>query len=339
MRISFFAYSRQGCGTADRIMKLFPGHTCRSYTLEKYLPDGWEIIKKSDPSFYEWVFYHSDAMVFIGSCGIAVRQIAPFIRNKRTDPGVVVVDELGGYVIPLLSGHIGGANALAKKVAEGIGAIPVITTATDINQKFSVDSWAVQHAFEISDMKAAKAVSAEILERDVPLHSDFPVVTALPSGVNYGEDGDVGILISWEMKEPFSTTLRLVPKVLHLGIGCRRDTPVQKIRDAVESVLKTHQIDAAAIKEIASIDLKAEEQGLLAFCRENCFPITFYSAEQLQNVEGTFSRSAFVSSVTGVDNVCERSAMIGADKLIVKKTVCDGVTVAVAAESLEVHFG
>lgn len=339
MNIAVFAYSRRGCETAQQVISYFDAEDVRSFTVERFAQNGFAPIEKPSGPFYGKIFAWADAMVFVGACGIAVREIAPHVHDKCTDPAVISIDELGQFVIPLLSGHIGGANNLALMLAGALGATPVITTATDINRKFSVDAWAARNGFAIGDMHIAKMVSAVILEKPVPLMSDFPIVTELPAGVVAGDSGEVGICLSWEKKEPFEHTLLLAPRVLHLGLGCRRGTPVETIRDAVEAMMMEHRINRRAIKCAASIDLKADESGLLTFCEENQWPITFYSAQELLAVEGEFTASPFVKSVTGVDNVCERSALIGAEKLIVKKTAQNGVTVALAAEPLEVRFG
>ena len=172
----------------------------------------------------------------------------------------------------------------------------------------------------------------------MPLKCDYPIVTTLPNGVVLGESGDVGIRISVYQDEPYERTLRLIPPILHLGIGCRKGTEPSAICEAVDVVLKEHNIDHRAIKCVASIDLKAEEPGLLQFCKERKLPVAFYTAEELKVVPGEFTPSEFVQSITGVNNVCERSALVGAKKLIVKKTALNGVTVAVAAEHLEVRF-
>lgn len=336
MKVAVFAYSRQGCKTARRILQLLQDAECQAYTMPRFEEPGFLPITKE---VYGEVFSWADAMIFVGSCGIAVRKIAPYVKDKTTDPAVLAVDELGTYVIPLLSGHIGGANELALRLAENLGAMPVITTATDINHKFSVDTWAVRNGYVMSNLCRAKVVSSDILEKDVPLHSDFPVMTELPSGVVYGEEGSVGICISVYQKEPFARTLRLIPPILHLGIGCRKGTSVAAIREAVDMVLKQQDIDCRALKCVASINLKAGEEGLLQFCEERKLPVAFYSAEELKAVPGEFTPSEFVQSVTGVDNVCERAALMGAETLIVRKTAWNGVTVAVAAEHWEVHFG
>lgn len=336
MRAAIFAFSRQGCQTARRIMEAYPDVTWQSYTMERFSESDFSTITSK---CYGESFSSAEILVFVGSCGIAVRKIAPYVHDKRTDPAVICVDELGTFVIPLLSGHIGGANAIARHIAERLHATAVITTATDINRKFSVDTWATENGCAISSMKLAKAVSAAILEGDIPFKSDFPVNGSLPNGVISGETGNLGIYLTVTDKEPFENTLRLIPKTLHLGIGCRRGIEKEAIQAAVEQVFKANHLDFRAVKSAASIDLKKDEEGLLSFCCEQNISIRFYTAEELKAVSGDFTSSAFVQSVTGVDNVCERSALMGAEKLIVRKTACHGVTVAVAMEKWEVHFG
>ena len=175
MNIAVFAYGRQGCRTARRVAAHFAGHTVKAYTMERFGETGFLPIRSPAKAFYGPIFADVDAMVFVGSTGIAVREIAPHVRDKATDPAVVSVDELGRFCVPLLSGHIGGANDLALELANALGAIPVITTATDINRRFSVDAWAARNGYVISNLSRAKAVSAAILEGDIPLKSDYPI--------------------------------------------------------------------------------------------------------------------------------------------------------------------
>ena len=295
MIVSVFAYSRQGCETANRIESLLGGEEVRKYTLPKYLCPGFFPMEKPGKDFYGRLFSASQALIFVSSCGIAVRMIAPFVKDKKTDPAVLCVDELGNFVISLLSGHIGGANALTEKLAKGLEAVPVVTTATDIHGKFSVDAWAKKNGFSISSMKAAKDVSARILTDSVPLCSRFPIKGDLPNGTVAGEEGDLGILLSFREEKPFGETLRLTPKVLHLGLGCRRDTPLEKIKLAVNQVFQENQLDFGAVICAASIDLKKDEPGLLAFCEEKKLPVSFYTAQELNAVPGEFTPSTFVA--------------------------------------------
>lgn len=338
MKIALFAYSRQGCKTARRVLESFKDSEVQAYTMERFLEPGFVPIPRPPQSFYGKLFDWADALIFIGSCGIAVREIAPHVKSKLTDPAVIAVDELGRFSICLLSGHIGGGNALALRLADFLGATPVITTATDINRKFSVDAWAARHGLYITNLQTAKHISARILETPVPICSEYPIVTPLPSGTLEGSSGDIGICISHRKREPFSETLLLVPPVLHLGIGCRRGTTCEAINAAVNQVCREHGIHPKAFKQAASIDLKAGEAGLLEFCEKRSLPVSFYTAQELGAIPGEFTPSERVLRVTGVDNVCERAAMMGAETLLVRKTAMNGVTVAIAQEHWEVRF-
>lgn len=337
MKTYLFAYSKRGIETAERIAAALDGEKL-CYAAEKHACGAFMPVEKPSASLYERAFSSADALIFVSSCGIAVRSVAPFIKDKATDPAVIAVDESGSFVIPLLSGHIGGANTLAKSIASAIGAVPVITTATDVRGRFSADEWAARRGFALSDMSAAKAVSAAILEGDIPLISDFPIKGELPNGAVLGSSGEVGIAVSYKTAKPFTKTLRLIPKCLFLGIGCRRGTPKELIESAVEAVMDENGLDIRAVKSAASIIIKSDEAGLLEFCREKGLKIDFYSAEELRQVSGDFTQSEFVKSVTGVDNVCERAAMIAADRLLVNKTPISGVTVAVGLKNTEVSF-
>lgn len=335
--ISIFAYSKKGIETARKIISAL-GEDCAAYTIERLAGGDFMPIPKPSAPLYKKAFGTSDAMIFVSSCGIAVRSIAPHIKSKTTDPAVIVIDETGRFVISLLSGHIGGANTLTKRIAEAIAAVPVITTATDANGRFSVDSWAAEHGFAISDMTAAKAVSAAILEGDVPVKSDFSIKGELPAGLAFGQ-GDTGVYITYKTDEPFKTSLRLIPKCVIIGIGCRRGISKEAIENAVKTALADNRIDPRAVVSAASIDLKRDEAGLLDYCREAGLKVEFYSAECLNGVQEAVSSSDFVKSVTGVDCVCERAALIKAEKLIIKKTALSGVTVAAALVNTEVNFG
>jgi len=340
VRLAVFAFSLRGLQTAERVCLALsaPENTICIYAPERLA--GGEIAAITPPlaDFAGPLFREMDALIFVSSCGIAVRAVAPHVRSKVSDPAVVAVDETARFVVPLLSGHIGGANALAVRLAEALGATAAVTTATDVNGRFSVDAWAAKRGLFIADMDAAKAVSAAILEGPVPLKCDFPIGGELPPGVVLGESGPVGICVSWREQEPFGKTLLLVPKTIRLGIGCRRGVGREAVAAAVREALEQRGVHPRAVKCAASIDLKRDEPGLLDFAREAGVPLAFYSAEELREIKGEFTPSEFVRSVTGVDNVCERAALTGGGELIIKKTARDGVTVAAAAEKYEVGF-
>lgn len=297
-------------------------------------------------------FACSDALIFISACGIAVRSIAPYVADKFTDPAVIVMDEQGKFVISLLSGHMGGANDLAKRIADYIGATPVISTATDLSECFAVDLFAKEWRLWIDSRVLAKEVSASLLRQnetgdkqyEVGVVSDFLIRGNLPKGLVYPKPGQrlpLGICISCQKREtPFEKTLYLIPKRVWIGIGCKKNTSFEKIEKFVFEKLQQCQIPKKALEGVASIDLKSNETGLIDFCRAYSLPFFTFTAEELEQVKGDFTESSFVASVTGVSNVCERAAKraVGQGSLIMKKTAGDGVTIAAAVKEWSVKF-
>ncbi|MCQ2555553.1 MAG: cobalt-precorrin 5A hydrolase, partial [Clostridia bacterium] len=327
MKIAVICFTKNGIERAEELKKALPCYEMSFYTSKPVRPDFFRD-ELPGKDLYRRLFSESDALIFIGATGIAVRSIAPYVKDKTTDPAVISMDEKGQYVIPLLSGHMGGANELAMEIAELISAVPVVTTATDVNGKTAIDSFAKKNHMHISCMNTAKMVSAAVLERDIPVSSCFKI-NGMGKGFKSGFEGDLGVYIGYDMKEPYDITLRLVPEVLTVGIGCRRGTPAEKIKKAFFTVLDENGIDSFSVRELSSIDIKSDEEGLLSFAKEMNLPVTFYSAEVLNSISGSFTKSEFVEKTTGVDCVSERSCMMTSDEIIVKKTALDGVTIAV----------
>ena len=290
------------------------------------------------------MFAAMDALIFIGATGIAVRAIAPLVQDKFYDPAVLVMDELGQFCIPLLSGHVGGANELAETISQLTGSQAVITTATDVNHQFAVDVFARKNGLKIADRELAKEISAELLTgRKVGFFTDFLWNGTLPKGLCEGQfrDRNIQITINTDSLKDRSETcsgekdiLRLVPPVIILGIGCRKGTPAGQIQAAIHQLLKEQNLHPLSIAAVATIDLKKEEPGLLAAAKALQIPVICYSSEELAAVPGDFAESAFVKQITGVGNVCERAALKAARErggyLVCHITVYDGVTVAAA---------
>lgn len=283
-------------------------------------------------------FSTNDALIFIGAIGIALRAIAPYIKTKTKDPAVVVVDELGQFSIPILSGHIGGANELALQIAEDLGSIPVITTATDINKVFAVDTWAKSQGLQILNPQCIKLVSSKLLKGEsVHVKSDYPIQGNLPKNVylNDLEDSNAGydVIITHKdlENECKNDALLLVPQIITVGIGCRKDISFESIESSILNIFESENYHILAINALASIDKKANEKGILEFGKKYDLPFNTYSAEELNSLEGDFTKSEFVKSVVEVDNVCERSAIMESNgKLIRRKDTCDGAGVTVA---------
>lgn len=332
--------------------------------LEEPVVEGYHLSRYTDAhlmqvntSLKEWTrkaFETSEAIIYIGATGIAVRAIAPFICSKDVDPAIIVLDERGENIISLLSGHIGGANELAREIAKLVEGRPIISTATDLNKVFAVDEWAKRNDLFIKEVSQIKFVSSAFLnEEKVGLVTTFPIEGNIPKDISIKdmdskdinkekkEDIETGIVVDLSgKKNSFRHTLHLIPCIVTLGIGCKRGTSLEAIEKIVMKYLEEMAIDMEAISCIASIDLKKDEEGLLAFGEKCNKPFKFYTSEELAAVPGVFTPSEFVKSITQVDNVCERAAVLGSGngELLLRKSSQDGVTLAIARENYKINF-
>ena len=340
MEIRIVSYTARGGETARRVDAALAerGHVCRRFALEKFCRAGDEPLSGSASEWAGDGFRHADALIFVCASGIAVRAIAPWVKDKTTDPAVLVTDEAARFVIPLLSGHLGGANALAETLAEALGAAPVITTATDVNDLFAVDVFAKNNHLLLTDMGLAKAVSAALLNGEpVGFRSELPVSGALPKGLTEG-DAALGVYVGTGAS-PFERTLRLIPKRFALGVGCRRGKDPAALSAFLEKTLAANGVRKEELRCLASIDLKKDEPALLAFAEANGLSFRTYSADELNAVPGVFAASAFVRETTGVDSVAERAAVrASGGELVVKKTAEDGMTFALAESKEGISF-
>ena len=357
MRTVLFAVSKRGCETALKTADVLSGESdIKVYIKHKCgtLAQGQCVTFFDKEEMGRCVhdeFDRADALIFVCAAGIAVRMIAPCLVHKSSDPAVLVLDEGMNYCIPILSGHLGGANALARKLSDDLKCLPVITTASDIAGLTAADMFAKSYGLAITDFDMAKELTSALLDGAV-----IGVINEAPDVVTIGEDDLPGgyvlvgsidgtldnyIRIAYkgsgknaEIKAG-SNILTLVPLCLSIGIGCRRGTKEDKIREAVNSCFQNHGLRFAAVIKINSIDLKSDEEGLLDYSQKTGIPVSFYPAGKLNGVKGDFDGSPFVEEVIGVDNVCERSALAEGGRLIVKKEKYDGVTVAVAVKGYE----
>ncbi len=330
MNIAFAAFSGPGRALAQKMSGLLDAE-CIFYDKDKSTVKEWLAAE----------FGRANAFVFVGAIGIAVRYIAPFIVSKDKDPAVVVVDETGRFAIPILSGHLGGGNALAAEIAEKIGATPVITTATDLYGKFAVDVWSRANGCVIDNVGGIKHVSAAILrDETVGFCSDFAGDGALPEGLCAAEGGPLGIYLTLDVnKTPFELTLKVMPKVLALGVGCKKGTASEALEAFVLQMLGAAGLSIKAVRSIASIDLKKNERCILDLAEKYRLPFVTYTSGELAAVPGDFASSDFVKSVAGVGNVCERAAVAqSGGRLLVGKTTGGGMALAVAEEDWRYAF-
>lgn len=338
-KIAVISFTEKGRKLSLRISESCSGFIVKRFCFHTHSDSESEVF--SDTSIIaKRLFEGFDGLIFVCACGIAVRTISPYIKSKQTDPAVIVVDDCGKFVIPILSGHLGGANVLSKLLADKLCAQAVITTATDTGGKFSPDSFAEANGLLIKNIQASKKIASAILDGEkIGLVSDYEYINK-PDEFFTDEICYNGIYIGVdESNSPFPLTLSLIPKNLVLGIGCRKGVFADIIEESVISIFNENGISFERVCAVASIDIKAHEQGLIEFCSRHKLTFNTYSAAELMKVDGDFSSSEFVKATTGVDNVCERSAVkCSGGTLVIPKNSRSGVTVAAAGKPLLIDF-
>lgn len=293
--------------------------------------EGLEEYPKVEVPLSEWTLEKQKnkyGLVFIGAMGIAVRAIASGLESKLSDAPVVVVDELGLNVIPIVGGHVGGANELAIHIAEAIGARPVITTATDLEGSFSVDLFAKENNLSIYNKDGIAKVSSKALEGK-------PVRICIENFPPNNHEADVIISGDEAIKNrlPGTADILLCPKKYAVGIGCKKGTSYDDLRAYFDKVIKDNGVSLNEVGAIASIDLKENEEGIIELCRYLRIPFITFTAVLLSQAKGEYEESDFVKETVGVGNVCERAAMLltgNRGKIIQKKISENGMTIAIA---------
>lgn len=330
-RLTIITFTANGAALGRKIKENFEGFSVKVFykgSSDEIACDGVERLERAVPELVRELFTEKTPVVFIGAMGIAIRMIADCVKDKLTDSPVLVIDELGSFVIPVLSGHVGGANLLAHDLAELLSAVPVITTATDINGAFSPDLFAKERHLSIVNREGIAKVSKKALEGKV--------VTL--SIKNYPPKEPVDILIADSFADE-EALLKLSPKKYVVGIGCRRDKEFESIESHLMSCLAELGIGINDVYAFASIDIKADEEGLKELSRRYRLPFITFDADSLRSAPGEYTASDFVSERVGVDNVCERAAILAGgpgSRLVMKKNPKDGVTVAVALRNIYV---
>lgn len=319
MKIACISFTGSGYLIGEKIKNNLK-HTVDIYT------------KKDYKDKLSYIFKSYEGIIFISSTGIAVRLIAPYIIDKTVDPAVVVVDDLGKYSISLLSGHIGGANALASEVAKVINGVPIITTASDGRGIDAVDMIAKRYDLFIEDMKAAKRVTALMVEgKRIAVQSEVDVK------INYhnicSENPDGFIIISCGKNINFHRPYCILrPRILNVGIGCRKGKKKEEILRAVKKVFEESNLSMESIKNIGTVDVKKDEAGLIEACKELNRDLKIFLRTEIEKVQNRFQESNFVLSNIGVTSVAEPCAYLLGGEIIIKKTSIEGVTVSVAKE-------
>lgn len=298
-------------------------------------------------------FTECSGLLFISAVGIAVRVCAPFLKGKDIDPAVVVMDEGGRFAISLISGHLGGANKLAQAVANLYGAAPVITTATDVAGLPCVEDAAglLGLIVDVDDVKKIKLINSAILKGlKVYLIDDGAtrrnaakqafantgVFTFRKSFPACAAPGTVFVCVT-----PFigsipievrRKTLVLRPREFVMGVGCGKGVDTEDIDAAFKRILKEARISRLSVRNLATIDVKSNEAGLLEFAEREGLGLHFFTAAKLNRIRPPSGRSTAAIKATGAQGVAEAAAILsaGGKKIWTKKTITGRVTTALA---------
>ncbi len=342
MFICVASFTKNGKFKEEELKKIFPEIIWISNSNFSNLQD-----------FIKNAFSKKLPILFISSCGIAIREISPFVKDKFLDSPVLVMDEKSKYIIPLLSCHLGGANKIAKKLSQKLSAIPVITTATDVQEKFRIDVFAKNNGLKILNRDGIKKISSKILNDEIVnifidekinySKLDIPKCFKIISQNEFSDFENLKIDVRIDFtSEKQNCLLHLSPKLYCVGIGCKKNKSFEELYDFLKITFCKNNLQLEDIKSISSINIKKDEMGLLVLSQFLNVPFYTFSAEELNNVKGNFESSDFVKATTGVSNICERAAKLssGEDgKIILKKTVYNGMTLAVAKqESINLNW-
>ena len=295
------------------------------------------------------VFESYSAIIYIMAMGIVVRHIAPYIKDKRVDPAVICVQSLGEYVIPVLSGHIGGANALSIELARTLDAQAVITTASDLFHTTAMDLFAEKYQLIVDSFDEAKRITAMLIEKksiglinktginlyseDIrafkEIHQDVDNVKGIVIITNQNEKA---YLEGIECNKPI---LKLIPQNIILAVGCKKNKVGREIKKFIEACLQEVELDQRAIKKIVSIDLKAKEQGLIEVSQWFDVPFITYSNEEIRTVEDQFPSSPFVKETIGVGSVSMPTGYLASKKgrCIMERRASNGMTLSIWEEA------
>lgn len=326
--------------------------------ISKYLEEDVEIytVKKRLKFFVEDIFDKYEYILFIMATGIVVRTIAPLVTSKFSDPAILVTDEKGSNIISLLSGHMGGANEMTLHISDLINSNPVITTATDINKKSSLDMIAKKLNGHIVNFRDnVLDVNAMLVNGDaVGLYIDgeynidtrgFTVLDnskSLESSISSDEELkkiNLNTIVVISNKENLQIDkyyedkyriIKVTPRDIVIGIGCRRDTESHLLQDFLEDFLIKNNIDINSIKEIGSIEVKKDEKAIIDLSENLNMPFRVLSVEEISQVDYLFEKSEWVKKSVGVYSVAEPVAHLLSDgNVIIEKNKYKGITFSV----------
>lgn len=342
-KTAIFALTRKGVELAGRLSAQVPGSSC--FCNYRFASPAMTPFRKLSDVFKP-AWRECGSIICIMGCGIVVRMVSSLLKDKFRDPAVVVVDQDGRFAVSLLSGHIGGANELAREVAAITGGQAVITTASDLQEKPAIDLAAKGAGLRIENRRMLAGIEGALLDEEslwiidpeglllkhLPVGHGMRVVEA---GVDLGTlRTGPGIWVSETLPPRGLKCLKLRPENLVIGIGCNRGTSSEEIVGFISRKLKENRLAPLSIRNFASLDIKSDERGLLEAAKIFGRPIYFCAREEIEGI-AVPNPSETVARHVGAESVCEASALwsAGMRELLVPKLKAGNCTLAIARVS------
>ena len=342
MRTAIYCVSKTGYKTCLKVKEnvynnlhiYVSGRVANLLNLENENNEDLIVINERVPILLEKTFNKYDLHIFVAATGAVVRIIEGKFKSKDTDPAVITIDDHANFVISLLSGHLGGANEECKKIASGIGAIPVITTASDVGGKIAVDTLSQKIKAKLNDLDGAKRVTSLIVNgENVSLH--------LPKNIVNNYENSAGAIIVSNRKN--IEISKIIPQNIFIGIGCKRGVSKEHIIEKLKYAMDKQNLELSAIKMAASAWVKSDETGLLEAMKELDIPIKFFEKEEILKLEDLIEeKSEYVKKTIGVYGVSEPCAFLassGKGAFLAKKIKLDGMTLSIFEEKIENQEG
>ncbi len=350
--VAIIAITKNGIEIATLLKKHFP--TWKIFSPAKLRQDGKDIqwFDESTTLKIQELFQNNEALVCIFSLGAVIRLIAPHMKDKKTDPAVVVIDDTAKFVISTLSGHLGGANELAEKIGAAIGAIPVITTAADVNKTIAVDLLGREFGWEIDEVSTVTKVSAFMVnEEKIGVFQDagekdwWMPKKELPKNVHIyksldemtSSDCKGFLVISDKIIQNSEIQGRVViyrPKTLVVGVGLHWDTTKDTIKEGMNFCLSKFQMSPRSVAKFASIKKEADVKGLQELSSEMKVPLEYFDKTELATI-AIPNPSDVVQTFEGTPSVSEASAIkaSGGELIVQKHKFPPNLTIAIARRS------
>lgn len=337
MKIALISYTKDGKKIGDKLVKYRKEAQYKKVCIVHHYENSQ--IQGGIKEHIERIFQEYDGIIFISAAGIAVRMISPYIKNKETDPAVLVIDDLGRFTISLLSGHIGGGNELTQWASSILGSVSVITTASDIRGIEAIDIFAKKNNYIIEDTKAAKTIMTMMVngekigffteDKEIIDYSNLVLIKDLNNIENIS--GIIAVTYMEQLKLDLPHVL-LRPKAINIGIGCRKNIDTEKIIDFIKDLLKENNLSQKSIKALGTIEAKKDEKGIIEAAQFFKCPLKIFSVKDIKKIENKLSKSDFVKATVGVYSVAEPCACLLGGNIKVFRKQKDGITLSISTE-------